>query len=200
MGGDALAAMDDLHRRGGGAPVDALVHERVRDRVVVAGELDVIVDVDAGELPLGVDEGLGGQRVCSATSPTVPVGGRSGGPAHTPPGQLGGHALLRPESPQLLQAAARAGPGLPGRPVDATRGGPSGLAHVGGLKPLRAPGHLELHLVALGQALEALRLDGVEVHEHVLTALLGDEAVALRIVATAGIAYEEDREVRPRVA
>src|SRR5574342_430752 len=58
----------------------------------------------------------------------------------------------------------------------------SGLADVGGLKPLGAPGHLELDLVALGQALEALSLDGVEMHEHVFAALLGDEAVPLRVV------------------
>src|ERR1700730_9091930 len=58
----------------------------------------------------------------------------------------------------------------------------SGLPDVGGLEPLRALGHLEFDLVALGQALEARPLDGVEVHEHVLASLLGDEAVALRIV------------------
>ena len=56
------------------------------------------------------------------------------------------------------------------------------LADVGGLEPLGALGHLELDLIALGEALEALRLDGVEVHEHVVASLLGDEAVALRVV------------------
>ena len=38
------------------------VHERVRHRVVVVVDLDVVVDVDARVLPLGVREGLGRQR------------------------------------------------------------------------------------------------------------------------------------------
>src|SRR5712691_529403 len=58
----------------------------------------------------------------------------------------------------------------------------SGLANVGGLEPLRAPRHFELDLVTLGQALEALGLDGAEVHEHVLAVFLGDKAIPLRIV------------------
>src|SRR5260370_4634127 len=75
----------------------------------------------------------------------------------------------------------RPGPrGGPGRRL--MRGLCSGLPNVGGLEPLRALGHLEFDLVTLGQALEALALDGVEVHEHVLASLLGDEAVALRVV------------------
>src|SRR2546422_2805118 len=58
----------------------------------------------------------------------------------------------------------------------------SGLANVGRLEPLRAPRHFELDLVTLGQALEALGLDGAEVHEHVLAVFLGDKAIPLRIV------------------
>src|SRR5206468_8047459 len=43
----------------GQACVDVFVDERVGDRVVVAVELDVIVDADAGaDLPVAVDEGL----------------------------------------------------------------------------------------------------------------------------------------------
>src|SRR3990172_2460755 len=63
-----------------------------------------------------------------------------------------------------------------------TLGALLGLANVGGLEPLRALGHLELDLIALGQALEALGLNGVEMHEHVLATLLGNEAIPLRIV------------------
>src|SRR5512146_780355 len=70
------------------------------------------------------------------------------------------------------------GPGLPSDALAVSLD----LTNVGGLEPLRALGHLEFDLVALGQALEALSLDGVEVHEHILASLLGDEAVALRIV------------------
>src|SRR5260370_38113223 len=74
----------------------------------------------------------------------------------------------------------RPGPrGEPGRRL--MRGLCSGLPNVGGLEPLRALGHLEFDLVTLGQALEALALDGVEVHEHVLATLLADEAVAFRV-------------------
>src|SRR4026209_102157 len=68
----------------------------------------------------------------------------------------------------------------PGRPFETD--GRSAPAHVGGLEPLRALGHLELDLVALRQALEALRLNGIEMHEHVLAALLRDESITLRIV------------------
>ena len=63
MGGDALAAMKDFDGARGQARVDVLVHERGGDGVVMAVELDVIVDVDAGaDLPVAVDEGLGRQR------------------------------------------------------------------------------------------------------------------------------------------
>src|SRR5215469_17763033 len=58
----------------------------------------------------------------------------------------------------------------------------SGLPNVGGLETLRPPGYLELDLIALGQALEALGLNGAEMHEHVVATLLSDETVALRIV------------------
>src|SRR2546427_1289689 len=57
-----------------------------------------------------------------------------------------------------------------------------GLSDVGGLEPLRAAGHLELHPIAFAEALEARGLDGAEVDEHVLAAFLCDEPEALRIV------------------
>src|SRR5712692_5335303 len=63
MRGDALAAVEDLDGGRGQAGVDVFVDERVGDRVVVAVELDVIVDADAGaDLPVAVDEGLRGER------------------------------------------------------------------------------------------------------------------------------------------
>src|SRR5690242_6646401 len=68
-------------------------------------------------------------------------------------------------------------------------GGPSSgrrrlrrLPDVGSLKPLGPFRHLELDLVALGQALEALGLDGAVVDEDILSALDLDEAVPLRVV------------------
>src|SRR5262249_57708321 len=58
----------------------------------------------------------------------------------------------------------------------------SDLADVRGLKTLRTARDLELHLITLGQALEALSGDGAEMDEDVLAAHLGDEAEALCVV------------------
>jgi hypothetical protein len=62
MHGDPLPLVEALDRRGGDPGLDDLVHEGKRHGVVVAVELDVVVDVDAGGCPLAVDEGLGWQR------------------------------------------------------------------------------------------------------------------------------------------
>src|SRR6267143_114644 len=56
------------------------------------------------------------------------------------------------------------------------------LPDVGCLKTLRAAGHFELDPVTFGQALEALGLDGAIVHEDILSALLSDESIPLRVV------------------
>ena len=48
MGGHAFVAVQDFHRAGRDAQLDLLAHQSVGDRVVVAIELDVVVDVDAG--------------------------------------------------------------------------------------------------------------------------------------------------------
>src|SRR2546422_10904338 len=58
----------------------------------------------------------------------------------------------------------------------------SDLADVLRLQPLRTLSHVELDVVALGEAAEALCLDRREVHEHVWTRLLRDKAKALRVV------------------
>jgi len=64
MGGDALAEPEDLDGRRGEAHVDgsAVVHQGEGDRVVVAVDFDVVVDVDTGDLPLAVRESRSGQR------------------------------------------------------------------------------------------------------------------------------------------
>ena len=62
MGGDPLAAMVELDEGGADPGAHDFVDEPVRDGIVVAVDLDVGVDVDAGDLPLAVDERLGGQR------------------------------------------------------------------------------------------------------------------------------------------
>src|SRR3989441_13304887 len=60
--------------------------------------------------------------------------------------------------------------------------GRSDLADVLRLQTLRPLRDLELHVVALGEAAEALGLDRREVDEHVWTRLLRDKAKALRVV------------------
>ena len=56
--GQAPPVVEDLHRGGGKADLDLLVHQRVRNRVVVAVDLDVVVDVDLGVLPVPMAEAL----------------------------------------------------------------------------------------------------------------------------------------------
>src|SRR3989441_5671734 len=58
----------------------------------------------------------------------------------------------------------------------------SDLANVLRLQPLGTLGDVELDVVALGEAAEALRLDRCEVDEHVWTRLLRDKAKAFRVV------------------
>ena len=54
MGGNALTAVEHLHRARGQPCLDLLADQRVRDRVEEAGGLDVIVDTDPGERPFGI--------------------------------------------------------------------------------------------------------------------------------------------------
>src|ERR1700722_8833221 len=56
------------------------------------------------------------------------------------------------------------------------------LGDVGGLKTLGSLHHLEVDLLALGERLESVALDGGEVNENVLATLLLDEPEPLRIV------------------
>src|SRR5256885_15887281 len=46
--------------------------------------------------------------------------------------------------------------------------------HVRGVQPFVASLHLELHYLPFSERLEAVHLDGREVHEHVLAAVLMD--------------------------
>ena len=59
MAGDALPAVEELDGVGGESGVELAPDEGVGDGVVVAFELDVVVDVHADLLPLGEDVGLG---------------------------------------------------------------------------------------------------------------------------------------------
>src|SRR5687768_11564056 len=56
------------------------------------------------------------------------------------------------------------------------------LANVGRREPLRALGHAELHTITVREGLEAVAFNRGEVDEHVVPALLRDEAKALRLV------------------
>src|SRR5208283_2946899 len=55
MSGDARAAMKHLDRARGDADVDLLADQAVRHRIEEALDLDVIVETDAGQAPLGVN-------------------------------------------------------------------------------------------------------------------------------------------------
>ena len=54
VGGDPFAPMEHLDRAGRGAGVHLLADQGVRHRVEEALALDMIVDADAGEMPLGI--------------------------------------------------------------------------------------------------------------------------------------------------
>ena len=76
MGGDAFAAVEHLDRAGRGAGVHLLADQGVRHRVEKALDLDVVVDADAGEAPLGILVVLLGQRLHErAVRPSRTVGG-----------------------------------------------------------------------------------------------------------------------------
>src|SRR6185312_4079272 len=71
------------------------------------------------------------------------------------------------------------GPRLAVIPWQAWPAGGLGGANVGGLRALRALGHLELHVLVLLQAAEAVAVNLGVVHEDVRSVGAGDEAVAL---------------------
>src|SRR4029453_13009844 len=80
-------------------------------------------------------------------------------------------------------AGACLGPsGGGGARAGANRGGLIDLPDVGCLKTLRTASHFELDPVTFSKAFEALGLDGAVVDEYVLSALLCDEPITLRIV------------------
>ena len=62
MQSDVLALVQDLDRRRGQTRLDLVVHESVWDRVEVAVDEEVVVDVDATLRPVRVLEADGGQR------------------------------------------------------------------------------------------------------------------------------------------
>jgi hypothetical protein len=63
MRGNALAVVEDLDGPLGQARPDLLAQEPVGHRVVVAVDLDMVVEPDRALLPLRVDVRGGGQRL-----------------------------------------------------------------------------------------------------------------------------------------
>ena len=63
MGGDALAAMEQLDGARRDPRPHLLAEQLMRHRVVVLVDLDVVVEPEPAFLPLGVHVGLGRQRL-----------------------------------------------------------------------------------------------------------------------------------------
>jgi hypothetical protein len=68
MSGNARAAMEHLDRARGDADIDLLADQGVRHRIAETRDLDVIVQADAGQLPLGKDIFGGRQPTSSGRS------------------------------------------------------------------------------------------------------------------------------------
>src|SRR5438552_4628545 len=139
----------------------------------------VICEVVASEAgsTLARVERLGVQAPPAPTVPPSPAGRRDA--------RVNSDNAPQPPSGLCFCPRGATPPGLPGfGRVRAEVPSPEGLGFpdVGGLEALGASGHLELDPVTLGEALEALSLDGAEVHENVLATLLSDESEALRVV------------------
>ena len=58
-----LAAEEYLDGLLGNPRLDLLMHEVVKDAVVMLGDLDVIIEVDPAALPLGISYGSSGKGV-----------------------------------------------------------------------------------------------------------------------------------------
>ena len=63
MGGDALTAVEHLDRASRGTGVHLLTDQCVRHRVVKVLDLNVVINPDAGEAPLGILVVVLGQRL-----------------------------------------------------------------------------------------------------------------------------------------
>src|SRR5262245_39960817 len=72
--------------------------------------------------------------------------------------------------------------GAPPRSREVVPRAKSDLPDVRCLETLGPPGDVELEPLSFGERLETLALNRGEMHEHVLTALLGDETKTLRLV------------------
>jgi hypothetical protein len=74
----AFSTMEDFHGVGGGTCFELLSHQGIGNAVKVAIHLNVIVDVHAHRLPLGLDIALGRKRLqCRSIQDDI---GRSSGP------------------------------------------------------------------------------------------------------------------------
>src|ERR1700716_713898 len=116
-------------------------------------------------------EGASDHREESAVDERVPVDEieRSGGAGtrrHVPKNNAAGEGNKKPR-PNARAGERRMAPGR----LTAN--------DVRGVQPFLASLHFELHDLTLGEGLEPVHLDGREVYEHVLAALLFNEAIDL---------------------
>ena len=63
MARDTLALVEDLDRRAGDARLEFLADQLRRHRVIMVGDLDVIIGRDAGPLPFRIAVGRVRQRI-----------------------------------------------------------------------------------------------------------------------------------------
>src|SRR3989440_9388574 len=91
-----------------------------------------------------------------------------------------GRRITRAGNRRRIKNPARRARGR-GGDAERRRGG-LGAGNVRGVQSFVASLHLELHYLPFSERLEAVHLDGREVHEHVLAALLFNEAVPLGII------------------
>src|SRR5690606_26791490 len=93
--------------------------------------------------------------------------------ANTPAGRF-------PERRRLRSRGERRQPIRPEKTTGAFR--TSALRDVGGVQPLVAVLNLEFDSLSFLQRLESVHLDCREVHEHIVSALLFDEAISLGVI------------------
>ena len=65
MKGDSSALEEDLHEGIRKANIELFMDQLVRDTVVVVVHFDVIIDIDPGALPFGINIGMNRKGLCS---------------------------------------------------------------------------------------------------------------------------------------
>ena len=88
MGGNPFAAVEHLDRARRQAGVDLLAEQRMRHRVEEAGDLDVVIEPNPGEVPLGIFVLARRQRLeCRSLDRVEQLAAAHAETAHHPPVQ-----------------------------------------------------------------------------------------------------------------